>query len=114
LIGLNEHQQEMVANLVRYHRKSVPAEEDPNFKSLPQKDRITVSKLSALLRLADGMDVSHANHVASASLVEKKKVWQLSLRGKGDLMLEKWALDKRRVLFEEIFGVPLQIMDKSA
>ena len=114
LIGLNEHQQEMVANLVRYHRKSVPAEEDANFKSLPQKDRIAVSKLSALLRLADGMDVSHANHVASASLVEKKKVWQLSLRGKGDLMLEKWALDKRRVLFEEIFGVPLQIMDKSA
>ncbi len=113
LIGLNEHQQEMVANLIRYHRKSTPGADDPNFKGLPQKDRITVAKLSALLRLADGMDVRHANHVLSASLVEKKKAWQLSLRGRGDLMLEKWALDKRRVLFEEIFGVPLQIMDKS-
>jgi hypothetical protein len=43
--------------------------------------------------------------------VEKKKCWELSLQGKGDLMLEKWALDKRRVLFEEIFGVRLEIMD---
>ena len=114
LIGLNEQQQELVANLVRYHRKSVPGADDPNFKALPPKDRITVTKLSALLRLADGMDVSHASHVLRASLEEGKKVWQLSLRGKGDLMLEKWALDKRRVLFEEVFGVPLRIMDKTA
>ena len=111
LIGLNDHQQEMVANLVRYHRRSMPATEDASFKSLPQKDRITVTKLSALLRLADGMDVSHANHVQSAQLTEKKKGWQLNLRGKGDLMLERWALDKRRALFEEIFGVPLMIQD---
>jgi exopolyphosphatase/guanosine-5'-triphosphate,3'-diphosphate pyrophosphatase len=113
LIGLNEHQQEMVASLVRYHRKSFPTIEDPIFKALPQKDRITVSKLSALMRLADGMDVSHTYHVANTTLVEKKKCWQLSLQGRGDLMLEKWALDKRRTLFEEIFGVRLEIMDKT-
>ncbi len=111
LIGLNDHQQDLVANLVRYHRKSVPAAEEPSFKALPPKDRIVVSRLSALLRLADGMDVSHANHVTSASLSEKKKGWQLSLRGRGDLMLEKWALDKRRGSFEEVFGVPLLVMD---
>jgi exopolyphosphatase/guanosine-5'-triphosphate,3'-diphosphate pyrophosphatase len=111
LIGLNDHQQELIANLVMYHRRTVPSLDDPNFKALPQKDRMLVSKLSALIRLADGMDVSHTSHVANAILMEKKKRWQLSLQGKGDLMLEKWALDKRRVLFEEIFGVPLEIMD---
>jgi exopolyphosphatase/guanosine-5'-triphosphate,3'-diphosphate pyrophosphatase len=112
LIGLNEHQQEVVASLVRYHRKAFPNTEDAIFKALPQKDRIMVSKLSALIRLADGMDVSHTNHVTNATLIEKKKCWQLSLQGQGDLMLEKWALDKRRTLFEEIFGVQLEIMDK--
>jgi exopolyphosphatase/guanosine-5'-triphosphate,3'-diphosphate pyrophosphatase len=111
LIGLNEQQQELVASLVRYHRKSFPSLDDSNFKALPQKDRIRVSKLSALISLADGMDVSHTNHVTNAILTEKKKYWQLSMQGKGDLMLEKWALDKRRVLFEEIFGVQLEIMD---
>jgi exopolyphosphatase/guanosine-5'-triphosphate,3'-diphosphate pyrophosphatase len=112
LIGLNEHQQEMVASLVRYHRKAFPNIEDSNFRALPQKDRITVRKLSALIRLADGMDVSHTSHVANVTLTEKKKCWQLSLQGRGDLMLEKWALEKRRMLFEEIFGVQLEIMDK--
>jgi len=111
LIGLNEQQQEMVASLVRYHRKSTPSPDDPNYKALPQKERITVNKLSSLIRLADGMDVSHTSHVTNAVLTEKKKCWELSLQGKGDLMLEKWALDKRRLLFEEIFGVRLEIMD---
>jgi exopolyphosphatase/guanosine-5'-triphosphate,3'-diphosphate pyrophosphatase len=114
LIGLNDHQQEIVANLVRYHRRSMPASDDPNFKSLPPRDRIKVTKLSALLRLADGMDVSHAGHVLSASLQEGKKGWSLRLRGKGDLMIEKWALDKRRGMFEETFGVPLQILDNAS
>ena len=109
MIGLNEHQQEIVANLVRYHRASFPSLEDPNFKALPQKDRATVTKLSALIRLADGMDVSHAQHVSDAVLTQNKKGWVLSLRGRGDLMLEKWALNKRRALFQEIFGAELEI-----
>jgi hypothetical protein len=42
LIGLDYGQQELVANLVRYHRRSMPGAEDANFKSLAPKDR-TVS-----------------------------------------------------------------------
>lgn len=114
LIGLSEDQQEIVANLVRFHRSPGPTLDDPGFKALPQRERITVAKLSALLRLADGMDASHASHVAGVSLSEKKKGWQLSLHGKGDLLLEKWALAGRRLLFEEVFGVPLQISEASS
>lgn len=114
LIGLSEAQQQLVANLVRFHRKSGPALDDLGFKALPQRERITVAKLSALLRLADGMDVSHASHVLGASLTEKKKAWELRMRGKGDLMLEKWALEKRRALFEEVYGVPLHIAEETA
>ena len=110
-MGLDDHQQDLVANLVRYHRKAFPSRDDPAFKSLPQKDRIIVSRLSALLRLADGMDVSHAGHVTGASLTAKKKHWQLTLRGRGDLMLERWAAEKRCRLFEEEFGTPLEIAD---
>jgi len=111
LIGLNEHQQEIIANLVRYHRKDFPSLEDTNFKALPQKDRLIVTKLSALLRLADVMDMSHSGRVARVELVEKKKIWTLALHGRGDLMLEKWGLNKRRGLFEEVFGVGLAIAE---
>lgn len=111
LIGLKENQQEMVANLIRYHRKAFPSLDDANFKSLPQKDCLVVTKLSALLRLADVMDTSHSGHVAKVVLTERKKTWELTLHGKGDLTLEKWSLNKRRALFEAIFGVGLVIVN---
>jgi exopolyphosphatase/guanosine-5'-triphosphate,3'-diphosphate pyrophosphatase len=109
LIGLNPRQQEMVANLVRYHRKFPPTIEDAGFKSLSPSDRLIVTKLSALIRLADGMDISHTRHVRNVSLAKKKKRWELNMEGKGDLLLERWGLNKRRALFQEIFGVELEI-----
>jgi exopolyphosphatase / guanosine-5'-triphosphate,3'-diphosphate pyrophosphatase len=111
LIGLNEAQMAIIANLVRYHRKAFPSLEDENFKALHNRDRLIVVKLSALLRLADVMDLSHTGRVHAVTVIEKKKLWHLKLHGKGDLMLERWNLNKRRALFEEIFGVGLAIMD---
>jgi exopolyphosphatase / guanosine-5'-triphosphate,3'-diphosphate pyrophosphatase len=111
LLGLNENQQEIVANLVRYHRKAFPSLDDENFRSLPQKDRLVVAKLSALLRLADVMDTSHTGRVTQVILTEKKKYWELALDGNGDLMLEKWSLNKRRALFEEVFGIELVVAE---
>jgi exopolyphosphatase/guanosine-5'-triphosphate,3'-diphosphate pyrophosphatase len=109
LIGLNVREQNIAANLVRYHRKQSPTTNDDNYKSLPQKDRLIVNKLSALLRLADSMDVSHANPVTDVTLRETKYSWQIHLCGKSDLMLENWSLSKRKSLFEEVFGVKLEI-----
>ena len=109
LIGLTVREQNIVANLVRYHRKQVPTTDDDNFKSLNQKDRAIVTKLSALLRLADAMDTSHANPVTDVTLRQTKSGWQIQLCGKSDLMLENWSLSKHKSLFEEVFGVKLEI-----
>jgi len=109
LIGLNVREQNIVANLIRYHRKQSPTTEDDGYKSLPQKDRLIVNKLSAFLRLADSMDVSHTNPVTDVALRETKYGWQIHLCGKSDLMLENWSLSKRKSLFEEVYGVKLEI-----
>jgi exopolyphosphatase/guanosine-5'-triphosphate,3'-diphosphate pyrophosphatase len=109
LIGLNERQQQIVANNINYHRKSAPTTQDENFRVLQPKDRLTVTKLAALMRLADGLDVSHTKRVQSVSAEKAKKGWVLNLQGEGDLMLEVWALEKRRALFQDVFGVTLEI-----
>ena len=109
LIGLTVREQNIVANLVGYHRKQSPSTDDENFKSLPQKDRSIVNKLSALLRLADSMDVSHANSVTDVTLRETKSGWCIQLSGGSDVMLANWALAKRKSLFEEVFGVNLEM-----
>ncbi len=111
LIGLDAEGQEVVANLVRHHRGVDPLTSDSSLRQLPRKQRAAVIKLSALLQLADAMDASHLGRTRSVDLVEKKRRWQLSLHGQGDLAIERLELNlpRRRELFEEVFGVELEI-----
>jgi exopolyphosphatase/guanosine-5'-triphosphate,3'-diphosphate pyrophosphatase len=109
LIGLTLREQSIVANLVRYHRRQSLSHDDGNIKSLPQKDRLIVIKLCALLQLADSMDVSHMGHVTDVTLTETKSGWRMKFSGKSDLMLENWAFSKRKSLFREVFGVNLEM-----
>jgi exopolyphosphatase / guanosine-5'-triphosphate,3'-diphosphate pyrophosphatase len=109
LIGLSQREQNIVANLVRYHRKQSPSTDDDNFKSLPQKDRLIVIKLSALLRLADSLDISHIGVVTDVTLRETKSGWRMKIFSKKDQMLVNWAFDKRKSQFKEVFGVNLEM-----
>ena len=77
-----------------------------------RRHRLIVNKLSALLRLADSMDVSNANPVTDATIRETKSGWQITLVGKSDLMLENWSLSKRKSLFEEVFGGNLKYIER--
>lgn len=109
LIGLSQREQNIVANLVRYHRRQSPSTNDENFKSLPQKDRLIVIKLSTLLRLADSLDISHAGNVTDITLKEAGSVWKMKISGEKDHMLVNWAFDKRKSHFREVFGVNLEM-----
>lgn len=112
LIGLDERQQEIVANIIRYHRKAAPTKnQDEHFKALAQKDRLIVTKLCALLRLADATEVSHTTRIQKVELKKAKGCWQLKLFGEGNLLLEGWALEKRKALFEDVFGTKLEMSD---
>ncbi len=111
LIGLSQQQSAVVANVARYHRKSEPKPQHDAYRVLPSKDRVVVSKLAAILRLADAMDNQHAGKVASLTVEWKKPRLTLKLKGEGDLLLEKWALAKKAPMFEEVFSVKCSVED---
>ncbi len=110
LMGLEPSQQEIVANIIRFHRKTSPSTQDENFKALPAKARMSVIKLCALLRLADALEVSHAARLRDVSLEKSTRGWQVLLHGQGEMMLEKWSFEKRKGLFQDVFGVNLEII----
>jgi exopolyphosphatase/guanosine-5'-triphosphate,3'-diphosphate pyrophosphatase len=111
IIGLSQAQMAIVANIARYHRKSFPKPQHDAYRVLSSKDRVVVSKLAALLRLADAMDNEHASKVADFSVEYKKPKLAIILKGEGDLLLEKWALAKKAELFEEVYSVKFSIAD---
>lgn len=54
---------EIIAQVARYHRKSMPELDHPEYRALSDWDRRIVQQLSAQLRLADALDRSHAQVV---------------------------------------------------
>ncbi len=111
IIGLPTEKREVVANIIRYHRKEPPSVRDENFKDLSPKDRLTVTKLTAILRLADSLDTSRSHAIQELRVQStSRNGWELVLVGNGDLLLEKWQLRKRKKLFEDVFGVSLEIV----
>jgi exopolyphosphatase/guanosine-5'-triphosphate,3'-diphosphate pyrophosphatase len=111
IIGLTAAHAAIAANVARYHRKSQPKPQHDTYRILPAKDRVVVSKLASLLRLADAMDNEHASKVTEFSVDYKKPRFVIRLHGDGDLLLEKWALLKKSQMFEDTFSVKVAIED---
>jgi hypothetical protein len=56
------------------------------------------------------LDTSRSHAVKDLTLVPvDKNRWCLSIAGERDMLLEKWRISKRKSLFEEVFGVSLDI-----
>jgi exopolyphosphatase / guanosine-5'-triphosphate,3'-diphosphate pyrophosphatase len=95
----------MVANIARYHRKNTPAEHHELFMRLDEKNRERVIKLSAILRIADALDREHLQRIDAIRADQKGSVLELTVTGRGDLLLERWALQRKANFFQKTFDV---------
>jgi exopolyphosphatase/guanosine-5'-triphosphate,3'-diphosphate pyrophosphatase len=111
LIGLTSQQMNIVANIARYHRKSPPKLQHKHYEDLAPRHRLLISRLAAILRLADALDHEHASTVHEVQLEYKRQQFIFRLKGKGDMLLEKWALVNKRELFESVFDANVIVED---
>jgi len=107
LSGLTADEIEMIANIARYHRRALPDSKHESLKTLPARNRRTLEMLSALLRIADGLDRSHFSVIQSLDVALGKPV-TIRLRTSGDPELETWAARTRADLFEKVFKRPVK------
>jgi exopolyphosphatase/guanosine-5'-triphosphate,3'-diphosphate pyrophosphatase len=63
--GLESPHREMVAAICRGHRKSMPDKRHPAFDTLKSSQQKAVSKLAALLRIADALDTDHRQRIVA-------------------------------------------------
>ncbi len=105
LPGLSPREMLMVANVARYHRKNPPREGHGDFMRLTEEERDRVTKLAALLRVADALDRTHIQDVVGVEVSVKDKRVDLKLVGSGDFLLERWTLTRKGGLFEKLFGM---------
>lgn len=112
LLGFNDNEIEIIANIARYHRKSSPKQKHEGFERLSSKNRDKVGKLAGILRIADGFDRGHNSVVKNIELEFSGKTLSiyLSTFDDKDSTLEVWGANMRRELFEESFGIELKII----
>ena len=107
LVGLNDNQKAIVAAVARYHRKSPPSLTHNFYRELSPADRTVVDKLSALLRLAETLDAEHDCKVDSLQVKLAKNKIFLSLKGQGDLLLERWSAEHKGQYLDRALGAKL-------
>lgn len=81
LRGFSPREIELVAQLARYHRRSGPKPSHPEYAALAPGDRALVSRLAAVLRVADGLDRSHAGQTRVRALTRTPQGWTLAVEG---------------------------------
>jgi len=103
-IPLKRDEREIIALLIRYHRRSPPSLRQRRFAELNPGDRELVQKLASILRIADGLDRSHQSLVdtITATIRENEVILHCSARSEGYLECE-YALE-RSDLFTALFS----------
>jgi exopolyphosphatase/pppGpp-phosphohydrolase len=72
----------VIGSIARYHRGSLPELKHEHFKSFSKEERETISILSAILRIADGLDYSHKNRIRDVRASFTNKVIQFDCLAK--------------------------------
>ncbi|HOP41596.1 MAG TPA: Ppx/GppA phosphatase family protein [Geobacteraceae bacterium] len=103
LLGFTPREREIIANIARYHRKSLPKKKHEGYSRLAEPDRLLVRRLGGILRLADGLDRRRKSLVSQVRCVLTDGEFRVLLKGREDLSVETFAGREKGDLFENAF-----------
>lgn len=104
VFGVSRDDLDVIANVVRYHRKAAPSTAHAPYVSLRREQRIAVLKLAAILRVADALDRSHHQRVRAFTLSRNDDDMIVHCDHQGDLSAERLGVSMKGNLFEQAFG----------
>ena len=104
LIGLDADELDVIALVVKLYPTQNPYGNEL-YMALKSHKKIMVSKLTAILRLADAMDSSHKQKITKTTLTTTSEELHISCVAKESMAFEEWSFEHRSVLFEDIIGV---------
>jgi exopolyphosphatase/guanosine-5'-triphosphate,3'-diphosphate pyrophosphatase len=112
LFGMSRHNMLLMALAARYHRRAMPQAYHEGYAALGRDDRLAVSKMAAILRVADALDRNHMQQVRDLSFAREGGQFVVTIHDVEDLTLERLALKEKGSMFEEVYG--LKVVLRSA
>jgi len=108
LLGFNQKEVTIMANIARFHRKKAPRKKDPEILELEPREREMMRSLATILCLIESLDRSHATliqHVRFTS--SNREDLHLEVSARGDCHLEMWGIEGEKKALEKAFGKKL-------
>lgn len=109
LRGFSPGEIRMLAVVGRYHVRGTPKPSFEAFAALDGAERSRAIRLTALLRIADALDSSHASRVSHLRRVPADQAVRLAVDALGEAELEQWMVRRKAPLFERSFGRPIEL-----
>jgi exopolyphosphatase / guanosine-5'-triphosphate,3'-diphosphate pyrophosphatase len=108
LLGFDQKEIAIMANIARFHRKKYPTKKSLKSKHLDEHSKTVIAILAVLVRLAEKLDRSHCGLIKKAefSKEENDRV-RLSLFSDSDCTIEEWSVLQNRPAFYAAFGKKL-------
>jgi exopolyphosphatase / guanosine-5'-triphosphate,3'-diphosphate pyrophosphatase len=110
--GFTDRERMGIANLSRYHRKSMPQPAHLEFQSLDTEMRNVVVLLAPLLRIAVALDQSQEQKVDGVEVSIQDRAVELRLVSDRDTDIEQWHASRAADVFREVYGKQLLIRAK--
>lgn len=119
MLGHSEEEVSVIASIARYHRGSPPKDTHEAFYTLTLENRKLVSDMSSMLRLAEALDRGHRQVVRNLKVSWDKAprltydrqslTFNVTIRPGETFESESWALSEKKDIFEQQFGVRLNL-----
>ena len=104
IIGLSHEEREIVADVVRFNHMDFESyEEIASSQLISGEQYLRIAKLTAILRVANGLDRSHKQKFKDIKVSVKDKDFIINVHTNKDITLEKGLLKERANFFEEVF-----------
>lgn len=104
IIGLSHEEREIVANVVRFnHIEFESYEEIAGSHLITPNEYLRITKLAAILRVANGLDRSHKQKFKNIKVSIKEKDLIITVKTDKDITLERGLLNERANFFEDVF-----------
>lgn len=103
LFGFSPREREIIAQIARYHRKSLPKKKHAEFQRLSEADRACVRALGGIMRLADGLDRRRSGLVEVVGIQQDDTAIKLKLLGTEDISVEIFGGNAKKDMFEKAF-----------
>ncbi|WP_166820207.1 Ppx/GppA phosphatase family protein [Thalassoroseus pseudoceratinae] len=113
LFGMSKHDLQLVATVARYHRRSSPKPTHEMYMRQSRENRIAISQMAAMLRVAIALGRSRSRRVRELQCSNERNRIVITVPHVEELAMEQLALKQSGSLFEEIFGKPPMLRTES-